>query len=34
MYINCISFIKDVKSGVPFAYTSPYLNDISNATSW
>ena len=34
MYLNCIVFIKKVKSGVPFGHSSPYLNDISNAASW
>ena len=34
MYINCIAFIKEVKKGVPFGHSSPYLNDISNAASW
>ena len=34
MYLNCIAFIKTVKKGIPFAETSPMLNDISAAASW
>lgn len=34
MYLNCVSFIKFVKSTAPFGETSPYLNDISGAKSW
>lgn len=34
MYFNCIKFIKFVKKGVPFAQSSPVLNNISGAASW
>lgn len=34
MYFGCIHFIKQVKAGVPFAETSPMLNDISGVPSW
>lgn len=34
IYLDCIKFIKDVKSGTPFYETSPVLNDISAAPSW
>lgn len=34
MYLNCLSFIKQVKKGVPFSQSSPYLYDISAAESW
>ncbi len=34
MYLACIQFIKEVKSGAPFAEHSPMLNDISNVKSW
>lgn len=34
MYLNCISFIKQVKKGVPLGQSSPYLFDISAAESW
>jgi serine/threonine-protein phosphatase 2A activator len=33
MYLNCISFINQVKKG-SFAEHSPMLNDISGAASW
>lgn len=34
MYMNCIQFIKEVKTGVPFEESSPVLNNISGAASW
>lgn len=34
MYLNCLSFIKNVKKGVPLSHSSPYLYDISAAESW
>jgi hypothetical protein len=34
MYINCIAFIKKVKSSAAFGESSPILNDISAAASW
>jgi hypothetical protein len=34
MYFGCISFIKEVKKGVPFGESSPMLNDISGVPSW
>ena len=34
MYLNCINFIRKVKSTAPFSETSPILNDISGAASW
>lgn len=34
MYLNCLSFIKEVKKGVPLSQSSPYLFDISAAESW
>ena len=34
MYLGCIQFIMDVKSGAPFAEHSPMLNDISNVKTW
>ena len=34
MYLNCIAFIKKVKSTAPFSITSPILNDISASSSW
>jgi hypothetical protein len=34
MYFNCIKFIISVKKGVPFAESSPILNNISGAASW
>ncbi len=34
MYFGCISFIKKVKSGVPFGESSPILNDISGVPNW
>lgn len=34
LYLDAIKFIKDVKSGSPFAETSPMLNDISALPSW
>jgi len=34
MYLDCIRFIKEVKKGVPFAESSPTLNDISNVMTW
>lgn len=34
MYFGCISFIKQVKKGVPFGESSPILNDISGVASW
>lgn len=33
MYLHCIKFIKEVKTG-PFYEHSPMLNDISAAASW
>lgn len=34
LYLDAIKFIKEVKSGSPFAETSPMLNDISALPSW
>jgi serine/threonine-protein phosphatase 2A activator len=34
MYINCIAFIKKVKSSAAFGESSPILNDISAAANW
>ena len=34
MFYACISFIKQVKKGVPFGESSPILNDISGVASW
>ena len=34
MYMNCIQFIKEVKTGVSFAESSPVLHNISGAASW
>lgn len=34
MYLDCIKFIRQVKKGVPFAESSPTLNDISNVPTW
>ena len=34
MYLNCIQFIQEVKKGVPFAESSPVLNNISGAANW
>lgn len=34
MYFGCISFIKEVKKGVPFGESSPMLNDISAVPNW
>ena len=34
MYINCIAFIKKVKSSASFGESSPILNDISAAANW
>lgn len=34
LYFGCIEFIQDIKQGVPFAESSPMLNDISNLQSW
>lgn len=34
MYFNCIKFIISVKKGVPFAESSPILNNISGAANW
>lgn len=34
MYFGCISFIKQVKKGVPFGESSPILNDISGVGNW
>lgn len=34
LYFDAIKFIKEVKSGSPFAETSPMLNDISALPSW
>ena len=34
MYFGCIDFIKQVKVGVPFAESSPMLNDISGVPNW
>ncbi|KAJ0404197.1 hypothetical protein P43SY_002040 [Pythium insidiosum] len=34
LYLDAIKFIKEVKSGCPFAETSPMLNDISALPSW
>ncbi len=34
LYLDAIRFIKEVKSGSPFAETSPMLNDISGLPSW
>lgn len=33
MYLECIKFIKKVKTG-PFHEHSPMLNDISGAANW
>lgn len=33
MYLECIRFIRSVKTG-PFHEHSPMLNDISGAASW
>lgn len=34
LYFAAIRFIQQVKTGSPFAETSPMLNDISGVTSW
>jgi hypothetical protein len=34
IYLEGISFIKQIKLGAPFAETSPMLNDISNIPEW
>jgi len=34
IYFGCISFIKQVKKGVPFGEGSPILNDISAVVNW
>jgi serine/threonine-protein phosphatase 2A activator len=34
IYFGCISFIKQVKKGVPFYESSPILNDISGVGNW
>ncbi len=34
MYLNCISFILNVKKGTPIHQSSPILYDISNVESW
>lgn len=34
MYFNCIKFIISVKKHVPFAESSPILNNISGAANW
>ncbi|KAI9906572.1 hypothetical protein PsorP6_003826 [Peronosclerospora sorghi] len=34
LYLDAIKFIKEVKTGSPFAETSPMLNDISYLPSW
>lgn len=34
LYIECISFIKNIKHTAPFAETSPILNDISALEDW
>ncbi len=34
MYLSCIQFIVEVKTGAPFAEHSPMLNDISNLRNW
>ena len=34
IYLSCIRFIQQIKSGVPFFESSPMLNDISHLESW
>lgn len=34
MYIHCIRFIKQIKTGGKFFETSPILNDISSVPLW
>ena len=34
LYVGAIGFIRELKKGVPFAESSPMLNDISCLPSW
>ena len=34
LYFGAVDFIQQVKTGCPFAETSPMLNDISGVESW
>jgi hypothetical protein len=34
MYLSCIQYIRQIKTGVPFFESSPMLNDISALVSW
>jgi hypothetical protein len=34
LYLAAIAFIKELKKGVPFAESSPMLNDISALATW
>lgn len=34
LYLSAIAFIKELKKGVPFAESSPMLNDISGLPTW